>query len=137
MTGTLTVPASTDRLGEIRSWVEAVASVATAEPSVVPRLVLAVHEIAANIVEHAYDGRTDGMLTITIITTAGQILTRVDHTGSPFDGARLKPPVFDGTETRGFGMWLAARACDDLYFVSHDAHHHSAFLTLNLTGRTS
>ena len=101
------------------------------------RLVLAVHEVAANVIEHAYAGAARQHLTVTIDITPARVTARVDHAGTPLDPTTLTPPVFDGTRSRGFGLWLASRACSDVTFASDDANRHSVILTIHLTNKAA
>jgi serine/threonine-protein kinase RsbW len=133
----LTVAATEASLAQIRSWVAQVVDANVAVADVQTRLVLAVHEIAANIVEHAYAGDAGHHLTVTIAATPRSVVARVDHAGSPCNPAALVAPAFDGTRSRGFGLWLAAQACTNVTFTSTGTNFHSVHLTIQLTDKAA
>ena len=137
MTRELTVAATDASLARIRTWVDQVVGATVADANVQTRLVLAVHEIAANVIEHAYAGLAGQHLTVTIDATPVSVVARIDHAGASFEPAALAGPVFDGTRRRGFGLWLASQACHDLSFVSAGANLHSVFLTIHLSDKAA
>ena len=69
--------------------------------------VLSVHEALRNVIEHGYAGRA-GLIDIEILRMPASVTVRLTHDGVPFTGA-VAPPVFDGTQDSGFGIFLMTR----------------------------
>jgi len=137
MTSALTFSATEASLARIRTWVGHMIGATVGDAGVQARLVLAVHEIAANVVEHAYAGMTGQHLTVAIDALPARVVVRIEHGGAPFEPAALIPPAFDGTRHRGFGLWLAARACTDVSFTSAGPGRHSIVLTIHPTNKAA
>jgi len=137
MTCALTVAATEASLARIRTWLDQTVGAGVADAGIQARLLLAVHEIAANVIEHAYAGAAGQHLSVTIDINPARVTARIDHAGTPFDPTTLTPPVFDGTRSRGFGLWLASRACSDVSFTSDGANRHSVLLTIYLTNKAA
>lgn len=79
-------------------------------------LVLAVDEAATNIVLHAYDGRPDGLIELTAVADAEQVVVTLSHHGRDFDPATVPPPSYDGSRESGFGLSLIRQSVDDVCY---------------------
>jgi len=132
----LSIPARANYLADLRTWIDQFVQQGTADEIVRARVVLAVHEVAANIIEHAYAGHPAGSIAVTAVLTTTQLTVSVDHTGEPCPRAEVPAPVFDGSASRGFGVWITDRAADDVYRVSGAGGIHSTILVHNLFDRT-
>jgi anti-sigma regulatory factor (Ser/Thr protein kinase) len=77
------------------------------------QLELAVHEVAANIIRHAYEYRTDERILIEIQAFEGRIMVNLNHWGKPFIQQEPAPrPVIDDKCKGGFGLYLIERCVD-------------------------
>jgi sigma-B regulation protein RsbU (phosphoserine phosphatase) len=89
---------------------------ASPDEDAVHALVLAAHEAAANLVEHACrGGGTDRSLTATVDYAPGTLAIRLYHDGVVLDSAHVPPPRFDPTLDRGFGLFLIHQAVDEVH----------------------
>jgi PAS domain S-box-containing protein len=79
-------------------------------------LELAVNEAASNIMRHAYLGRVDQWIAIEAEAFQTQISVRLHHLGDPFDPSAIPPPVLDGSQESGFGIYLIQQSVDDVRY---------------------
>ncbi|NWG07859.1 MAG: ATP-binding protein [Chloroflexi bacterium] len=120
-------------LDEIRDFVGTIAREGGFGDKDVYNIQLATDEAASNIIEHAYEGVSDGVLelscgmkddTITIIL--------VDH-GEPFDPSSIPMPDLkaDLSERKigGLGIFLMRKLMDEVRYDSHPEKN-SNFLTM-------
>lgn len=77
------------------------------------QLELAVHEVATNIIRHAYNNRIDQRILIEIQSFEDRIMVHFNHWGRPFIQLESAPqPVVDGKSKCGFGLYLIERCVD-------------------------
>jgi PAS domain S-box-containing protein len=76
-------------------------------------LELAVNEAASNIMKHAYHGRADQWIDVEAEVFPGQVSIRLHHLGDPFDPSAVSPPVLDGSQESGFGIYLITHSVDE------------------------
>jgi anti-sigma regulatory factor (Ser/Thr protein kinase) len=79
----------------------------------VSKLELAVTETCSNIMKHAYHGRADQWIHLEAKAFPGNLSIRLHHLGDPLDPAKVPPPVLDGSQESGFGIYLIARSVDE------------------------
>lgn len=89
------------------------------------QLILAVNEVASNIMRHAYEGNPSQRLRITSWLEGQTFCIELAHTGIPFDPASSKPPVFDGTRDGGFGVFIIAKSVDKIVYTRNDGDWHT------------
>jgi phosphoserine phosphatase RsbU/P len=82
----------------------------------VQQLELAVTEAASNVMRHAYSGRTDRRIQIDVEAFPDRIVVRLHHLGQSFDPDAVRPPVFDGSQEGGFGMYIISQSVDDVRY---------------------
>jgi phosphoserine phosphatase RsbU/P len=82
----------------------------------VNQLELAITEAASNVMEHAYGGRTDQQILLDAEAWPDRVLFRLHHLGESFDPDAVKPPVFDGTQDGGFGVYIIAQSVDEVRY---------------------
>lgn len=113
----LSVPAVTDRLSELREFVEMQGRHAGLASTGLASVHLVVEEAAVNIISYAYPD-APGMLTISCRATETEFVVELTDEGPPFDPTAA--PVPDTTlplEQRsagGIGLLLIRRYCDGL-----------------------
>jgi sigma-B regulation protein RsbU (phosphoserine phosphatase) len=79
-------------------------------------LELAVNEAASNIMKHAYHGRTDQWIRLEAEAFPNQVSFRLHHLGDPFDPSAVCPPVLDGSQESGFGIYLITQSVDEVRY---------------------
>jgi anti-sigma regulatory factor (Ser/Thr protein kinase) len=79
-------------------------------------LELAVDEAAANVMKHAYHGRSDQWIRLEAEAFADRVSIRLHHLGESFDPSRVRPPSFDASRESGFGVYLISRSVDDVRY---------------------
>jgi serine/threonine-protein kinase RsbW len=95
------VPAAAARLTALRHALTQWAERSGLTPDDREALILASYEAMANSVEHAYEGRVDGMLDLT--ATRDDVRKRVTVTVTDY-GAWKTPPINPGTRGRGLPL---------------------------------
>ena len=81
------------------------------------QLELAVHEVAANIIRHAYQNRTDQRIILEIESFEEHLMVHLNHWGKPFIRREtVTVPIFDGTAERGFGLYLIEQCVDRVVY---------------------
>ena len=87
---------------------------------------LAVQETCANIVDHAYNGTANGRISIEILLSADprQMIISIDDTGHPFDPSLVREPDLDGTQVRGYGLYLMRKLMDEVTYERQTKHNH-------------
>jgi sigma-B regulation protein RsbU (phosphoserine phosphatase) len=79
---------------------------------------LAVNEAASNIMQHAYHDQADQRIDVSVCVFDHHIIIRLTHWGDRFTSACVATPAFDGSQDRGFGLFLLAQFMDDVQYTS-------------------
>ncbi|MGD0107395.1 MAG: SpoIIE family protein phosphatase [Rhodopila sp.] len=82
----------------------------------VGELVLAMDEVACNVMEHAYHRRADQRIRLEAEAFPDHVAVRLHHLGDPFDPSAAVPPSFDGSRDSGFGIYLIAQSVDNVRY---------------------
>jgi anti-sigma regulatory factor (Ser/Thr protein kinase) len=117
----LTVPAQLDQLAEMRRYVQAAGEEAGLSSDATYKLVLAVDELATNIVIHGYQEHgQSGDITLSAVTERESLSIVIEDRGAAFDPATLPMPSAEDLskplEERhigGLGIFLALNSVDD------------------------
>ena len=91
---------------------------------IVDALQLATTEAASNVMRHAYGGRTDRRIQLAVEAFDDRIVVRLHHLGQSFDPASVRPPVFDGTQEGGFGMYIISESMDEVRYHRDERGRH-------------
>jgi len=115
-------PAQFQYLDEIREYVAGVASKAGFDSREVYSIQLATDEAASNIIEHAYEGVSNGEIEIACGMN-GKLLTITLHDhGKPFDPGSVRPPNLKASlserQIGGLGIYLMRKLMDDVRYES-------------------
>ncbi len=115
-------PAQFQYLDEIREFVAEIASRGGFDSKEVYSIQLAADEAASNIIEHAYEGVSNGVIEIGCEVKNGTLtITMHDH-GRTFDPGRVAPPNIkaDLSERKigGLGIYLMRKLMDDVRYES-------------------
>lgn len=83
---------------------------------------LAANEIFANIVDHAYAERDDGVVdaTLALLEAPPRMLIELHDTGAAFDQAQVAEPDLDDIQIRGYGLFLARSLLDEVEYLVRD-----------------
>ncbi|MGA2613825.1 MAG: ATP-binding protein [Spirochaetia bacterium] len=118
---TLILPASLDSLAVIRKHVQTAASDAGLEKKDSYRLLLAVDEVATNIITHGYlETGIDGRLEVRAEVDGEHLTIALGDSGPAFDPTQVsEPDVNQPVEDRkvgGMGLYLAIRNVDQFKY---------------------
>ncbi len=116
-------PAKFEFLDEIREFVGNIARENGFGDKDVYNIQLATDEAASNIIEHAYDGVTDGVIDLSCGMEAERLMVvLVDH-GMPFDPSEVPLPDLqaDLAERKigGLGIFLMRKLMDEVHYQSN------------------
>jgi serine/threonine-protein kinase RsbW len=89
---TKTIPSSTRYLDDVRQFVVRYAQHAHLTEDVVEQFKIAVDEACTNVIEHAYKGRENHEVDITIIIDPDRFTVRIRDEGEPFDQSNYHKP---------------------------------------------
>jgi anti-sigma regulatory factor (Ser/Thr protein kinase) len=92
---TLTRPATTGHLRELRAFVESAAADAGIDRETAASLALAADEACSNVVEHGYAGGEPGPITLTVELAHGAARVAIADRGRPFPPDAAPPPDLD------------------------------------------
>ena len=122
------VPANVERLAELFDLVDAAAD-GTGLPDERRGIVdLVVEEAFVNLCRHAYRGRDDGKVGVTIIGRAGELEVELRDSGPAFNPIQEapRPDLTAGVEARkpgGLGVELMRRMTDELRYQRTDGRN--------------
>lgn len=115
-------PAQFQYLDEIRDLVAEVARLGGFDDKEIYSIQLAADEAASNIIEHAYEGVSDGELEITCGVDGGQLTIVFHDHGQPFDPASVRPPDLKADlsdrQIGGLGIYLMRKLMDEVRYES-------------------
>lgn len=109
-------------LDAIRAFVGRAAEQAGFSPRDVYAVQLAADEACSNIIEHAYGGRSDGVIEISCEAREGQLTVVIHDQGKGFDMSAVRQPNVSGPledrEVGGLGVYLIHKLMDEVHFES-------------------
>lgn len=120
---TVQFPAKFELLDEIREFVATIARENGFGDKDVYNIQLATDEAASNIIEHAYDGVTDGVLDLSCgMNEKALVIVLVDH-GMPFDPSEVPMPDLQADlsdrKIGGLGIFLMRKLMDEVHYHSN------------------
>ena len=120
---TIQFPAKFEFLDEIREFVGEIARANGFSDKDVYNIQLATDEAASNVIEHAYEGRTDGMLDLSCgMKKQELVISLIDH-GMPFDPADVPLPDLQADlsdrKIGGLGIFLMRKLMDEVHYHSN------------------
>lgn len=97
-------------------------------------LIIAVDEIATNIILHAYKNDSSGYIRTEIILKPDRIIVKLFHKGGAFDPASINKPDFSPPlhlrEQGGMGLYIINRFMDQVQYDFMDKDHDENTITL-------
>lgn len=119
----LELTSSLDELQTVRRFVREFCE-NTMEPGLgeegLAQLELAANEAAANIMKHAYQGRSDQPIHLRIEARADEVVLRLEHWGEAFDPEAHPRPRLDGSQDNGFGLHIIKTSVDDVVYTQDE-----------------
>jgi anti-anti-sigma factor len=106
-------------LARLREWLREELDGLGVERKTRADLVLAVGELCANSIEHAYEGRGGQPIHVSVQGLEDRLVLEVEDFGRAFDVARYVEPDLDALPDHGLGIHLVHRIADS---VSVDVH---------------
>jgi anti-sigma regulatory factor (Ser/Thr protein kinase) len=79
-------------------------------------LLLAVGELCANSIQHAYEGRGGQPIHVSVRSSADSLVIEVEDFGKPFDAIEYATPDLDALPDSGYGLFLVKTIADSLAF---------------------
>lgn len=95
------------------------------EESSLYQLILAVNEIASNVMRHAYRGDRSQRIRISAVASKDRFVLELAHTGEPFDPGSTPTPAFDGSRDGGFGVFIIDNSVDEIVYSRNDGDWHT------------
>ncbi len=115
-------------LAAIRAFIRETCAWRNIEEDISSQLELALNEAAVNIMQHAYQGRSDGAISLDAVVSEDRIRFRLDHWGEPFLREEVAAPIFDGTSESGFGVYIIDSIMDAVEYVVDEAGKNTVYL---------
>lgn len=120
-----TFPAKFEFLDEIRDHVANVARTNGFSEKAIYSLQLAADEAASNIIEHAYEGISDGTLFMSCTMNGDSIVITMRDHGTPFNPAEVREPNLkaDLSERQigGLGVYLMRKLMDTVTYKTSNS----------------
>lgn len=109
----LLIPAQAAKLSELREDVFRILEQYSLAPKLTRRMVLAIDESVANIIEHGKLPENGGTIEVAIDVLEDRIVAEIIDNGVPFDPTlRAEQPDQKGYPRRGFGLYLIHMIAD-------------------------
>lgn len=101
----------------------------------ISQIELAGNEVVANIIKHAYAGRTGQKIQIKARQAIDSISFRFYDWGEKFNPDAVAPPSFDGSREGGFGIHIITQSVSNLAFTTDKDGTNCTTLTINTIGK--
>lgn len=79
-----------------------------------PNLLLAVGELCANSIQHAYEGRAGQPIKVSVRSSEDSVVIEVEDFGKPFDAEQYEAPNLEAVPESGYGLFLVRTIADSL-----------------------
>jgi serine/threonine-protein kinase RsbW len=102
-----------------QALVDLLAAVGDIDETTVHSIELAVHEIATNIVDHAYSENQAGVIEASIALSGGlprRVTVELNDAGTPFNAATVAPVNLESPQESGYGLFLAEALMDEVHY---------------------
>ncbi len=116
----LTIDSHPDRLCEVADWVEHAARASGLNEEQVCDTQMAVDEACTNIIEHAYHGKSDGIIEIVCERRGNDFVVTIQDFGDRFDPKKIAPPKTRAPLAEraigGLGLFFMRKMMDSVRF---------------------
>ncbi|MGH7367985.1 MAG: anti-sigma factor antagonist [Candidatus Rokuibacteriota bacterium] len=108
------MPSEVEHLRRLRQWLRAELERVGVDRATQSALILAVGELCANSIEHAYEGRGSQPINVSMRGYEDRLVIEVEDFGRPFDPERYVEPDLDTLPDHGLGVHLVRRIADSV-----------------------
>lgn len=112
--GHFSMSSEAEDLARLRAWLRGALGDLGVERAVQAELVLAVGELCANSIEHAYDGRPGQPIHVSVAGHPDRLVIEVEDFGRAFDRSRYTEPDLASLPDHGLGIHLVHRIADSV-----------------------
>jgi anti-sigma regulatory factor (Ser/Thr protein kinase) len=112
--GTFTMPSEAEHLLRLRQWLRAELRSLGVDQAGQATLLLAVGELCANSIKHAYEGRGAQPIIVSVRGHEDRLIIEVEDFGRPFDPGRYVEPDLDTFPDHGLGLHLVRTIADSV-----------------------
>ena len=112
--GRFSMSSEAEDLARLRAWLRETLEGLGVDRATRAELVLAVGELCANSIEHAYDGRGGQPINVSVLGHPDRLVIEVEDFGRAFDAARYVEPDLDTVPDHGLGIHLVHRIADSV-----------------------
>lgn len=110
----LTLTSDPDELEAMRAWLRRTLALYRFTVEDEAAVVTAVGELCTNSIKHAYHGRGDQPIRLSLTGFDDRIIVEVEDFGAPFDEARYVAPDLAAGPEHGMGLFMARGLVDSL-----------------------
>lgn len=129
------VPAETERLSELREQLSRLCEEHDVPLRVTRRIVLAIDEALANIMEHGQLPANEGDIELVLEVTEDRVIAEITDRGIPFDPTpRGAEPDRRHYPRRGFGLYLIHMIVDSIEYLRTPTGYNVLTLTKQIEG---
>jgi len=132
--GTLSVPAMTDVLWEVREFVSNCAAKSGFDEQQTNYIVLAVDEICANIARHAKEKNASKEIIVSVSVEESQFVVTIEDNALPFNPLDVPSPnmvdYFRTFRNGGLGIHIVRTVMDNILYTPSSSHSGYNALTL-------
>jgi len=100
----------------VRSVVGQTAALTGFDEDEVQFIILAVDEACANVIRHAYGGRTDGDMVLSCSAKDSRVEFRLRDHGTPAETSRMRSRSLDDVRPGGLGLHLIQSIMDEVHY---------------------
>lgn len=134
----LVVSSSLDELPRVIEFVRQACLKAGLDDDTIFACELATDEACTNIIEHAYQGRQDGVIRVACQVSNTSFTVEFHDHGQPFDPDQVLPPNLSGDladrEIGGLGLHFMRRLMDEVRFEFDEQAGNTLVMTKRLVG---
>lgn len=118
MNSNLTMPAEFGALEQLQPYLDHL--IGTAPDRTRSEVMLAIHELCTNVIEHGYAG-VEGSIIIRANVEAGVFtITLRDHAPNAYETSReIAAPAPDSLPEGGWGMFIVHQVMDEVHYTRH------------------
>jgi serine/threonine-protein kinase RsbW len=112
----LRIDSRIEEVARARRWLVEHAAAEGFPEDEVRQLGLVVSEACANVVEHAYDGRSGNPIDLTLVIDDRGLTLSIRDVGAPFDADNYAPPDLSAPQEGGYGVHIIRSVMDSVRY---------------------
>jgi anti-sigma regulatory factor (Ser/Thr protein kinase) len=112
--GTFSMTSEAEHLVRLRKWLREELAGHGVPKQEQANLLLAVGELCANSIQHAYEGKGGQPIQISVRSSADSLVIEVEDFGKPFDADQYESPDLESLPDSGYGLYLVKSIADSL-----------------------